>query len=507
MFFTTKHQSVESAIEPTIQQGQTTSDHPIFTSGGLHIPTIAADFLSGESTNISSARASNHSSFTDKKPTTELGLVPTVSSAQISAVVEHSLSALKHKVSYTSLTQPVSPSSTATLSVATLDAIKTATRHQFKKNVALSGVIAGQTELARLDRRGYQLTYRGYSALDLAKTGTYEEISYLLLYGDLPNQSTLMHYQRQLTMQRGLPIGLLNILEQLPATANPIDVLISGVNYLAMSHPEISAANVQHTRDIALRLIAGLPSMLGYWHQFSHYGRRLNVNDMTAMGHTSELLLSILDHNQKPSPLQIETLDRFLILSAEHEFSPSAFAGRVAASTGSDMYAVVIAGFCALKGDVHGGAMQRAIELIQRYSTLAEAEQDVLQRLATGQTLHGFGHFVYTQQDPRTAVAKQLANQLCQVSGEWHIFKIAEHIEEVVRLHKGLFANFDWYAAIILHHLLITPSLYIGLSAIARVTGFIAHGLEQRQEGMVIRPNAEYIGDDHRQVRPLFGRI
>ncbi len=357
----------------------------------------------------------------------------------------------------------------------------------------LRGQSAGETALCTVGKTGSGLTYRGYDIKDLAANAQFEEVAYLLVYGKLPTQTELDAYKVRLKGMRSLPQALRTVLENIPKDAHPMDVMRTGCSMLG--NLETEASDFSDQLDHIDRLLAVFPGMLNYWYNFSHNGIRIDVE--TDADSIAEQFLWTL-HNKKPEPLHVDVMHASLVLYAEHEFNASTFTGRVCASTLSDIHSIVTAAIGSLRGPLHGGANEAAMDMIQQWQTPDEAEDAMMGMLARKEKIMGFGHAVYRESDPRNAIIKEWSKKLSEPVGDTHLYAVSERCEAVMWREKKLFCNADFFHASAYNFMGIPTKLFTPIFVCSRVSGWTAHAMEQRANNRIIRPSADYVGPDAR---------
>ncbi len=364
----------------------------------------------------------------------------------------------------------------------------------------LRGQIAGQTALCTVGKTGAGLTYRGYDVRDLAAECDFEEVAYLLFYGELPTTAQLADYKKRLKTMRDLPQPLKEVLERIPASAHPMDVMRTGSSVLGTLEPELS---FDQQRDVAERLMAAFPAIMCYWYRFTHDGVRIDCtsDEDTLGGHFLALL-----HDKKPSDLHVKVMNVSLILYAEHEFNASTFTARVCASTLSDLYSCVTGAIGSLRGPLHGGANEAAMDMIEQWKSPEEAREAILGMLERKDKIMGFGHAIYSVSDPRNEVIKVWAKKLADEVGDTVLYPVSVAVDETMWEQKKLFPNADFYHASAYHFMGIPTKLFTPIFVCSRVTGWASHVFEQRSNNRIIRPSAEYIGPEQRKVVPIAQR-
>ncbi|KFZ36761.1 methylcitrate synthase [Shewanella mangrovi] len=364
----------------------------------------------------------------------------------------------------------------------------------------LRGQSAGETALSTVGKSGSGLTYRGYDVKDLAENTSFEEVAYLILHGELPTEAQLAAYKSQLKAMRGLPQALKEVLERIPASAHPMDVMRTGCSMLGNLEPENSFDEQLHVAD---RLLAAFPSIICYWYRFSHDGVRIETetDDDEIGAHFLHLL-----HGKAPSPLHAKVMSVSLILYAEHEFNASTFTARVCASTLSDMFSCITGAIGSLRGPLHGGANEAAMELIQDMRSEEHARDVLLGKLERKEKIMGFGHAIYRESDPRNAIIKSWSAKLAEEYGDDRLYRVSETCEALMWQEKKLFCNADFFHASAYHFMGIPTKLFTPIFVCSRLTGWAAHVMEQRANNRIIRPSADYVGKELRPVTPISQR-
>ncbi|MBZ9613705.1 bifunctional 2-methylcitrate synthase/citrate synthase [Rheinheimera maricola] len=364
----------------------------------------------------------------------------------------------------------------------------------------LRGQVAGKTALSTVGKTGSGLTYRGYDVKDLAANCSFEEVAYLILKGELPTAAELAAYKVKLKSLRSLPQALKDVLERIPASAHPMDVMRTGCSMLGNLETEASFDQQQHATD---RMLAIFPGLVNYWYNFSHHGKRITVE--TDADSVAEQFLWTL-HGEKPTPLHVDVMQASLILYAEHEFNASTFTARVCASTLSDMHSCITGAIGSLRGPLHGGANEAAMELIENMHNADDAEQKLLGMLARKEKIMGFGHAVYSDSDPRNAVIKEWSEKLANANGDTKLYDVSVRCEAVMWREKKLFCNADFFHASAYNYMGIPTKLFTPIFVCSRLTGWAAHVMEQRADNRIIRPSADYVGVEPRSVKPIAAR-
>jgi 2-methylcitrate synthase len=364
----------------------------------------------------------------------------------------------------------------------------------------LRGQSAGQTKLCTVGKSGSGLTYCGYDVSDLADNATFEEVAYLLFNGELPNQVELNNYKAELLTQRDLPKALKEVLKLIPADAHPMDVMRTGCSFLGNLEPEIDFSEQNKASN---RLLAAFPAIMCFWYKYTHDG--VEIDCMTDEDSIGGHFLKLLTGNA-PSELHRKVMDVSLILYAEHEFNASTFTARVCASTLSDMYSCVTGAIGSLRGPLHGGANEAAMDMIQKFSSPADAKVKMAAMLERKDKIMGFGHAIYSDSDPRNVVIKEWSEKLGQEFGDSSLYDISVACEEFMWDAKKLFCNADFFHASAYHFMGIPTKLFTPIFVCSRLTGWAAHIMEQRSNNRIIRPSADYMGAEPRKVMTISQR-
>ncbi|OLQ95000.1 2-methylcitrate synthase [Vibrio ponticus] len=362
----------------------------------------------------------------------------------------------------------------------------------------LRGQSAGSTALCTVGKSGTGLTYRGYDITDLANNAQFEEVAHLLLRGHLPNQQELDTYKTHLLSLRGLPQALKHALELIPADAHPMDVMRTGCSVLGNLEQEKDFSEQLHATE---RLLSLFPAMICYWYRFSHDGVRIDTEDQSQDSIGGYFLKLLTD--KEPSELHKQVMHCSLILYAEHEFNASTFAARVCASTLSDLHSCITGAIGTLRGPLHGGANEAAMEMIENWQTPEEAEDNIMRMLENKDKIMGFGHAIYRESDPRNALIKRWSKELSEAVGDTHLYAVSERVESVMKREKGLFCNADFFHASAYHFMDIPTKLFTPIFVMSRLTGWAAHVYEQRANNRIIRPSADYTGPEHQEWVPI----
>ncbi len=361
----------------------------------------------------------------------------------------------------------------------------------------LRGQSAGETAICTVGAEGNSLRYRGYDVVELAEHSTFYEVAHLILKGELPTHEQLQAYRQNVIGMRALPPALCEVLERIPANAHPMDVMRTGCSFLGNIEPEGDFANQQ---TIADRLLALFPAMVTYWYRYSHDGVRIDTD--TGEDGIGAHFLHML-HDRAPDELAARVMDVSLILYAEHEFNASTFTARVCASTMSDLHSCITGAIGSLRGPLHGGANEAAMDMLEQYASVDEAVADVHRKLAARELIMGFGHAVYRLRDPRNAIIKEWSRQLAERAGDTVLFAVSDAVERVMKEEKNMFANADFFHASAYHFMGIPTKLFTPIFVMSRITGWAAHCFEQRANNRIIRPGADYTGPEARSYVPI----